>query len=168
MKMIKDLQRIRLETEQKENENWAFCSWLKYKEPDGLDEIVFALSRKCSSQINCQDCANCYSTLKIEVSDVDLEPMAEHQKISIEKFKTRHTEVDEEGDQVLCSPCPMLKGRSCSIYSSRPDTCRPYPHLEKPEFLHRLIGVIGNLSVCPIAFAVFEELKEILRWGGQR
>jgi Fe-S-cluster containining protein len=58
----------------------------------------------------------------------------------------------------------MLNGNLCSIYDNRPDTCRTFPHLEKPGFVSRLIGVIGSLSVCPIAFNVFEELKVIVGW----
>lgn len=58
----------------------------------------------------------------------------------------------------------MLKEQLCSIYEHRPEICRSYPNLEKPDFLFRLMGVIGNLSVCPIAFNAFEELKLKLRW----
>src|SRR5260221_4330041 len=62
-------------------------------------------------------------------------------------------------------PCPMLNGNLCSIYQNRPDICRSYPHLEQPEFTSRLMGVIGNLAICPIAFNAFEELKGTLGWA---
>ncbi len=56
-------------------------------------------------------------------------------------------------------PCRMLNGKLCSIYENRPDVCKAYPHLEQPEFTSRLIGVIENVAICPIAFNAFEELK---------
>jgi hypothetical protein len=37
--------------------------------------------------------------------------------------------------------------------------CRSYPHLHKKDFAHRVIKVIDNCSICPIAFNVFERLK---------
>jgi Fe-S-cluster containining protein len=48
-------------------------------------------------------------------------------------------------------PCPMLDGKLCSIYENRPEVCRSYPHLEQPDFTLRLLGVIENVAICPIA-----------------
>jgi Fe-S-cluster containining protein len=61
-------------------------------------------------------------------------------------------------------PCPILNGKLCSIYENRPEVCRSFPHLEQPRFTSRLIGVIDNVAVCPIAFNAFEELKAKLAW----
>ena len=61
-------------------------------------------------------------------------------------------------------PCPMLDGKLCSIYENRPEVCRSFPHLEQPGFTTRLMGVIDNVAICPIAFNAFEELKTRLRW----
>jgi Fe-S-cluster containining protein len=61
-------------------------------------------------------------------------------------------------------PCPMLNGKLCSIYENRPDVCRSFPHLEQPAFTSRLMGVIDNVAICPIAFNAFEDLKAKLAW----
>jgi len=61
-------------------------------------------------------------------------------------------------------PCPMLNGKLCSIYETRPEVCRSFPHLEQPNFKYRLIGVIENVAICPIAFNAFEDLKAKLGW----
>jgi len=61
-------------------------------------------------------------------------------------------------------PCPMLNGKLCSIYETRPEVCRSFPHLEQPDFTYRLIGVIENVAICPIAFNAFEDLKAKLGW----
>jgi len=61
-------------------------------------------------------------------------------------------------------PCPMLDGKLCSIYDNRPEVCRSYPHLAQPDFTFRLMGVIENVAIYPIAFNAFEELKTTLGW----
>jgi hypothetical protein len=79
---------------------------------------------------------------------------------SIQTFKRDYLVTDEEGDMHFKDlPCPFLIDKKCSVYDSRPDDCRSYPHLHKNEFLSRLFGVIDNYSICPIVFNVYEELK---------
>jgi Fe-S-cluster containining protein len=159
-----DLQKIRQLSEERQDENWKFRSWLKANAPDDIDEIVAGLSRKYFALIDCKECGNCCRSLEIVMEKSGLSRMAENQGVSASEFERGATFVDEAGDRVLKPPCPMLKGNLCSIYSDRPDTCRTFPHLEKSGFVFRLIGVIENLSVCPIVFNAFEELKTILHW----
>jgi Fe-S-cluster containining protein len=64
-------------------------------------------------------------------------------------------------------PCGFLQEQGCSVYDSRPDDCRSFPHLHKREFRSRLIGVIENCSICPIVYNVFEGLKSDL-WRSSR
>jgi Fe-S-cluster containining protein len=87
-----------------------------------------------------------------------------HQFILIKKFsltfKIEFIEKNEDGDMHFKSlPCPFLLDKKCSVYDSRPDDCKSYPHLHKKDFLSRLFGVIDNYSNCPIVFNVFEDLK---------
>ena len=56
-------------------------------------------------------------------------------------------------------PCPFLKDNRCSVYEYRPDNCRNYPYLDKPDFTARTLSMIGRLSECPAVFEVWEELK---------
>src|SRR5258708_4807841 len=94
----------------------------------------------------------------------DMTTMAKAIGDPLEDFEAKFTYVDEAGDRILRPPCPMLNGNLCSIYADRPETCRTFPHLEKPNFISRLYGVIGAVSVCPIAFNVFEDLKNAVGW----
>ena len=48
----------------------------------------------------------------------------------------------------------------------RPNDCRSYPHLHKPEFVFRLIQAVSNCSVCPISYNVFELLKQEIHARG--
>lgn len=154
-----DLTRIRQLTEERNDENWAFRSWLKSNAPDSIDDFVSTLSQKYFALIDCTQCANCCRTLQLELTGNELHTIAKTLGQSIAAFEKHFM-----SESLVNPPCPMLKGKLCSIYDERPEVCRSYPHLEKPDFTRRLIGVIDNLSICPIAFNAFEELKTKLGW----
>ena len=98
------------------------------------------------------------------MDDQEIKKFSTFMNLSKDEFQNRFTFVDEDHDRLQINPRPMLKDKSCTIYDNRPDTCRSYPHLEKSGFLGRLIGIIGSLGVCPIAYNVFEELKVVTKW----
>jgi Fe-S-cluster containining protein len=154
-----DLARIKRLSQERDDENWEFRSWLKQHAPDGIDGVVKALSQKYFALIDCTQCANCCRSLHIEFEKSELYTIASTLGQSVETFQKQSM---SEGS--VNPPCPMLNGNLCSIYQNRPDVCRSYPHWEQPEFTSRLIGVIGNIAICPIAFNAFEELKGTLGW----
>jgi len=154
-----DLARIQQLSQERDDENWAFRSWLKQHAPDDIDGHVKTLSQKYFSLIDCKECANCCRSLHVEFKKSELHAIAKALGQSIEAFEKQSM---SEGN--VNPPCPMLNGKLCSIYENRPDVCRSFPHLEQPEFTSRLIGVIENVAICPIAFNAFEELKAKLAW----
>lgn len=154
-----DLLRIQGLSEEHDEENWEFRSWLKQNAPDNIDGVVKALSQKYFALIDCRLCGNCCRSLPVQFKKSDLHSIAQTLGQSIKAFEKQFM---SEGN--VNPPCPMLDGKLCSIYENRPEVCRSYPHLEQPHFTSRLIGVIQNLGVCPIAFNAFEELKAQLGW----
>lgn len=162
--MNKDLQEIKRLAAEKEDENWQFRSWLKFHSPSNIDSTVKKLSQKYSALIDCKECANCCRSLNIVLDSKVTKQFAAILDSPVDEFQKQYTFVDEEKDRLLKAPCPVLKSNLCTIYENRPDTCRTFPHLEKSSFLGRLFGVIGSLSVCPIAFNTFEELKAVSKW----
>lgn len=154
-----DLSRIRQLSQEHADENWEFRSWLKRYAPDDINDLVKALSQKYFAIIDCTQCANCCRSLQMEFKKSELHAVAKTLGQSIEAFQKQFM---SEGK--VNPPCPMLNGKLCSIYENRPDVCRSYPHLEQPEFTSRLIGVIDNVAICPIAFNALEELKVKLGW----
>jgi uncharacterized protein len=156
------LKRIKALCEGNEIENYDFRAWLKNFAPDDIDDVVKALSQKYFALIDCKECANCCRELELEFTDSELHTIAKSMEQSIDEFKKRFV-VDG-----IVNPCPALKGNLCSIYEGRPDVCRSYPHLEKPDFISRLYGVLDNISICPIAFNAFEELKAKVKWSKYR
>jgi uncharacterized protein len=154
-----DLSRIQRLSQEHDDENWEFRSWLKQHAPDDINDLVKALSQKYFALIDCTQCANCCRSLQMEFKKSELHAIAKTLGQSIEAFQKQSM---SEGK--VNPPCPMLNGKLCSIYENRPDVCRSFPHLEQPEFTSRLIGVIDNVAICPIAFNAFEELKAKLVW----
>jgi Fe-S-cluster containining protein len=158
-KVESDLSRIRQLSEELDDENWEFRSWLKQYAPDDIDGIIQALSQKYFTLIDCTQCANCCRSLQAEFKKSELHTIAKTLGQSIEAFQKQFM-----SDELVNPPCPMLNGNLCSIYENRPDVCRSYPHLEKPHFTSRLMGVIDNVAICPIEFNAYEELKTKLAW----
>lgn len=154
-----DLSRIRKFSLQREEENWNFRSWLKWHAPDDIDGLAGALSQKYFALIDCKECGNCCQSMSIEFEKNEIHVIAQNLGQSIEAFEKKYMKNGE-----VNPPCPMLDGKLCSIYESRPEVRRLFPHLEKPDFLSRLMGVIGNVGVCPIAYNAFDELKAKLAW----
>jgi Fe-S-cluster containining protein len=154
-----DLSRIQQLSQEHDDENWEFRSWLKQYAPDDVDDTIKTLSQKYFALIDCTQCANCCRSLQMEFKNNELHAIANTLGQSIEAFQKQSMSED-----MVNPPCPMLNGKLCSIYENRPEVCRSYPHLEQPEFTSRLIGVINNLAICPIAFNAFEELKTKLAW----
>jgi len=154
-----DLSRIQQLSQAHDDENWEFRSWLKQHAPDDIDDLVKSLSQKYFALIDCMQCANCCQSLHVEFKKSEVHAIAKTLGQSIEAFQKQSM-----SDGKVNPPCPMLNGKLCSIYENRPDVCRSFPHLEQPEFTARLIGVIGNVAICPIAFNAFEELKVKLAW----
>jgi Fe-S-cluster containining protein len=154
-----DPSKIQQLSHERDEENWAFRSWLKQYAPDDIDVLVKSLSRKYFALIDCTECGNCCRSLHVEFTKSELYAIAKTLGQSIETFQKKSM---SEGK--VNPPCPMLNGKLCSIYENRPDVCRSFPHLEQPEFTSRLIGVINSVAICPIAFNAFEELKAKLAW----
>jgi len=163
MKIEIDIDRIRNLSEEKEEENWAFRSFLKSCEipPSKIDLVVQKLNTTISSQIDCQTCGNCCKEILPVLKENDAISMARQLKLSINEFKNQYLVKTEDSDGYTfnTNPCPFLKDNRCTVHGFRPEDCRSYPHLHKKNFVARTISVIKNCSVCPIVFNVYENLK---------
>jgi Fe-S-cluster containining protein len=158
--MITNLETIRQLGEKNLNANYRFRSLLKGKDSERLDNTVHDLFEFYSSKIDCTSCGNCCTKLKPTIKTSDLKVLARTTNKITKEFKNEFVELDENGEMQFNNlPCPFLLNKKCTIYSSRPNDCKSYPHLHKKDFLSRLYGIIEYYSICPIVFNVFEELK---------
>ena len=163
MKLETDLNKIKKLSEQKDDENWKFRSFLKgYDAPtEEIDSIVFRLYKQISTEIDCKTCGNCCREVYPILNQKDIKKFSQGLGLPTNQFKNLYLEKDEESDDFFFNklPCPFLKGNLCTNYENRPDDCRSFPHLHKKNFTTRLFGVLDNCSICPIVYNVYEYLK---------
>ena len=162
--METDVKKIKKLSEEKEDENWDFRSFLKMGRISSrrVDSIVHRLYEEISSQIDCKACANCCKDAQPVLDQEDIERLSTGLGISIAQFRDQYLVKDEEEARKYRfskTPCPFLKDNACSCHAHRPADCISYPHLHKKDFTSRTIDVIGNCSICPIVYNVCESLK---------
>src|SRR5882757_1266398 len=85
--METDLLRIQQLSQEHDDENWKFRSWLKQNAPDSIDGIVKALSQKYFSLIDCTQCANCCRSPQTEFKRIELHAIAKTLGQSMEAFE---------------------------------------------------------------------------------
>lgn len=162
MKLQTDPEIVARLAAEREDANWRFRSFLKGVDLkiEELDAIVHEHYQDVASRIDCCACANCCREMVPTLTDEDVSRLATHQDTTPEAFVAQYLTRNEDGDLIFSQrPCPFLSGNRCLVYECRPDTCRSYPHLQKKEFVYRLIRVVDNCSICPIVFNVYEGLK---------
>jgi len=129
-------------------------------EIEELDSIVHKLHHQVMAKIDCTKCANCCKQIKPILSQNDINELSKGIGLPAQQLKIQFLKKNKDGDYIFNkSSCPFLKDNLCTQYNYRPKECRSFPHLHKKEFVFRLIQVIENYSICPIAFNVYELLK---------
>jgi Fe-S-cluster containining protein len=161
-----DISKIKALSKRNEDENWEFRAFLKESDmsSEEMDRIVHKLCKETSMKIDCTICANCCRETRPGLDDDDIERLSADLGLSVAQFKKQYLHKDRESNRLVFreKPCPLLKDNLCLHYEHRPKDCASYPHLSKDGFVFRLIDVIQNCSVCPIAFNVYERLKGLV------
>jgi len=142
-------------------DNWNFRAYLQqHQKPVDVDSVVHRLNADIAPKIDCTKCANCCRGAGPSLTPADVARAAGAAKLAGDAFTKLFLTAGEGGEQVFkTSPCPLLTGNLCSIYSDRPGDCRTYPHLDEPDFVANSVPTIENYRVCPIVFNVYERLK---------
>jgi len=91
--VITDLIQIRRLGEHKRGENERFRRYLKtYRY---VERRLRAKAEEVEAQVDCLACANCCRVATAKLLDRDVERLARHFRLSVEKFKREFTEVVE-------------------------------------------------------------------------
>ncbi len=165
MKLLTDLKVIETLAEERADANWRFRSFLKNidMEVEEIDAVVHRHYEAAAAQIDCCACGNCCRVILPTLDNTNVKRLAAGLGISADSVVSSYLVRDEDEELTLKqSPCPFLEGNCCSVYEHRPEACRSYRHLHKEDFVFRLSQAVGNCSVCPISFHVYEQLKEEL------
>lgn len=165
--MRSDYSDLEKRAKEKEDENWAFRSFLKFYDEmsdEQLDALVFKTTDKVWSAVDCTKCGRCCEELKPTLSDKDQEKLADYLKMSVLQLRENYLDVDDSHDEpewhIKGTPCPFLENNKCTVYDARPQNCCDYPYLHKPDFTHRTWGMVERTFTCPVVYRVMEELKK--------
>ena len=161
---VTDLTFIAEASEKNEAANEKLKSILLRLESEYVDELVFSLNNKISSQIDCTQCGNCCRSLMINVEKEDAERLAAHLDLAVESFENKFIEKSSEGTLSVMNtiPCSFLHNNKCTVYEARPNECREFPGLHRPNFTGRMFATFMHYGRCPIIYNVIEELKKKL------
>jgi hypothetical protein len=149
----------------KHNENKKFFAKLKKKPPKNLDYVMQELHDAEFERTDCLDCANCCKTTGPLFTDKDIDRVSKHFRMKPHQFISNYLRVDDDNDYVLQSvPCTFLGADNyCSIYDVRPKACREFPHTDRKKFQQISILTLKNVTICPAAFNIVEEMKKRIK-----
>jgi Fe-S-cluster containining protein len=164
--MEKTIAELPLKAKKKHTENKKFFTKLKKKPPKNLDYLMQELHEEEFQRTDCLTCANCCKTTGPLFTNADIERIAKHFRLKPQKFIDTYLQLDEENDYVLQGvPCTFLGADNyCSIYDVRPKACREFPHTDRKKFQQISNLTLKNVTICPAAFNIVEEMKK--RVGG--
>ncbi|MEN6454078.1 MAG: YkgJ family cysteine cluster protein [Prolixibacteraceae bacterium] len=147
-------------TANRKQEFFALFQKLKKKRPSKLDYVVRQLHDEAFEKFDCLTCANCCSSISPIIKDKDAERLAKGQKMKTTEFISQYLYMDDDQDYVFKqTPCPFLMADNyCCVYQDRPRACREYPHTDRNRFYQILPLTLKNCEICPIAYAITEEL----------
>jgi hypothetical protein len=129
-----------------------------------LDALVERIAAPIDAAIDCTQCANCCRGLDVHLTPDDAGRLADAIDVPLHEIEIRYIDrvsagmVGEWG-RFREKPCPFLKGKLCSVYGHRPETCRTYPAFT-PDFRWTLEDTIDGAGLCPIIYNVLAALVD--------
>ena len=144
--------KVKFEAKKRGNENIEFRTFLKCNADEKeLDEQFKKLHEELFAKYDCS------------IPEEDLEKDAEYLGLTKEELINSYL-IKKESENTYVTkhhPCDFLEeDGNCKLGEYKPENCRKYPYTDQPERLHSLYSVLETVEVCPIAFEIYERLKE--------
>lgn len=138
---------------------------LKNEQTKKVDDLFHELHDEAFEEIDCLKCANCCKTTSPLFRNIDIERLSKHLKVKEQQFIESYLKIDEDGDYVFkSSPCPFLMDDNyCSVYESRPNACREYPHTNRKRVQQILKLTATNAQICPAVADIFQGIFKRLK-----
>ena len=157
--------KVGFEAKKKEKENLRFRIFLKCNaDEDELDRQFSELHRELFAQYDCNRCRNCCKAYHAELLPDEMVKASNYLQIVQKQFVTNYLEWKDNEQKYLSKhkPCDFLQtDGSCMLGPHKPDNCKKYPYTDQKERLHSLYGVLDVITVCPVAYEIWERLKEL-------
>lgn len=148
----------------KEDENIRFRTYLKcHADETTLDAQFLRLHNELFADYDCSQCRNCCKLYHGFIPKEELEQAAAGLNLTREQLIADYLNPDEfTGDyETKHMPCDFLTSDgSCLLGDARPENCREYPYTNAPDRLASLYGVLEAVEVCPVAYEIWERLKQ--------
>ena len=156
--------KVKFMAKKKVNENIRFRSYLKmHADETELDEQFLRLHNELFEQYDCNRCRNCCKMFYGSIPEEDIQRDAEYLKVSKEQFVDFFLQKNKTTGQFMTKhqPCDFLQeDGSCKLGDCKPENCKKYPYTNQPERLWSLYSVLEAVEFCPVAFEIFERLKD--------
>ena len=164
--------KIKFEAKKKRDENYEFRIFLKGNADDKeLDEQFHRLHKELFAGYDCSQCRNCCKMYHGSIPEEDLVQDAEYIGVTKEQFIEKYL-ADKDGEnryQTQNTPCDFLdEDGNCCLGDCRPESCKKYPYTDQPDRCASLYSVLDVIEVCPVAFEIYERLKEEYGWRYRR
>lgn len=156
--------KVAFEAKRKENENMRFRTYLKiHADEEDLDQRFLRLHQELFAKYDCDRCRNCCKLFRGSIPVKDIERDAANLQLSSEQFTEKYLEKSEGAEyyNTKHKPCDFLQSDgTCLLGECCPENCKKYPYTNQPERLQSLYSVLKAVEVCPVAFEIYERLKE--------
>ena len=156
--------KVKFEAQKRERENLEFRTFLKCNADEKeLDEQFVKLHDELFAQYDCNRCRNCCKMYHGSIPEEEVEKDALYLGLAATDFAEQYlVRKDSEGNyQTKHKPCDFLTADgSCKLGECKPESCKKYPYTNQPERLWSLYSVLEAVSVCPVAFEIYERLKK--------
>jgi Fe-S-cluster containining protein len=160
-KMDTIIENLPAKAEEVKKETLKFFKRVNKKAPKNFDVGMQELHDKEFRKTDCMECANCCKTSSPIFTNKDIDRIAKHFRMPVQKFTDTYLQMDEDDWFVLKSaPCTFLADdNSCTIYDVRPKACAEYPHTNRKRFQKIAPLTMKNVEICPAAFNIVEAMK---------
>ena len=156
--------KVQFEAKKMEKENLEFRTFLKCNaDEEELDRQFLKLHNELFEDYDCSCCRNCCKMYHGQIPEDDIVHDAEFLGVTAEEFKAKFlNEKEKEGKYTTKhKPCDFLQENGeCMLDMCKPEDCKNYPYTNQPERLWSLYSVLEAVSVCPVAFEIYERLKK--------
>lgn len=156
--------KVQFEAKKKEKENLEFRTYLKcHANEEELDQQFLRLHNELFKDFDCSRCRNCCKMYHGQIPKEDIERDAKHLGVTIEEFMMNFLGGEEKEGKYTTKhkPCDFLQENGeCKLGCFKPEDCKNYPHTNQSERLWSLYSVLDTVSVCPVAFEIYERLKK--------